>query len=77
MQRQNSEVFEELGADLAGVCTAVSGNDLAGEMQVYAVFHLLALPSICGTSCSRVIRYEIFKMSLIQVESCWVIKLGR
>ena len=38
MQRQNSEAFEELGADLAGVCTAVSGNDLAGEMQVYAVF---------------------------------------
>ena len=38
MQKQNSEVFETLGADLSGVCTAVSGNDVAGEMQVYAVF---------------------------------------
>ena len=38
LQRQNSEVFETLGADLAGVCTVVSGNDLAGEMQVYAIF---------------------------------------
>ena len=38
MQRQNSEAFEQLGADFAGVCTAVSGNDLAGEMQVYAIF---------------------------------------
>ena len=38
MQRQNSEVFETLGANLAGVCTAVSGNEQAGEMQVYALF---------------------------------------
>ena len=37
-QRQNSEAFETLGASLAGVCTAVSGNEQAGEMQVYATF---------------------------------------
>ena len=35
MQRQNSELLRS-SADLAGVCTAVSGNDLAGT--VYAVF---------------------------------------
>ena len=41
-QLGNSQIFEKLGTSLAGVCTAVSGNDFPGEMRVYALFTSLA-----------------------------------
>ena len=41
-QQGNSQIFEKLGTSLAGVCTAVSGNDFPGEMRVYALFTSLA-----------------------------------
>lgn len=40
-QKQNLQTFNRLGASLAGVCTAVSGNDSPGEMQVYTLFTTL------------------------------------
>ena len=40
-QRENVEIFEELGITLAGACTAVSGNDVVGEMQFFSF-----LPSV-------------------------------
>ena len=40
-QKQNLDTFDRLGASLAGVCTAVSGNESPGEMQVYSIFRSL------------------------------------
>ena len=40
-QRENVEIFEDLGITLAGACTAVSGNDSLGEMQFFSF-----LPSV-------------------------------
>ena len=40
-QRENVEIFEDLGITLAGACTAVSGNDSIGEMQFFSF-----LPSV-------------------------------
>jgi hypothetical protein len=40
-QKENLETFDRLGASLAGVCTAVSGNESPGEMQVYSIFDSL------------------------------------
>ena len=40
-QRENVEIFEDLGITLAGACTAVSGNDAIGEMQFFSF-----LPSV-------------------------------
>ena len=40
-QRDNVEIFEDLGITLAGACTAVSGNDSLGEMQFFSF-----LPSV-------------------------------
>ena len=40
-QRENGEIFEDLGITLAGACTAVSGNDSLGEMQFFSF-----LPSV-------------------------------
>jgi hypothetical protein len=33
--KQNVEVFEDLGSIVAGVCIALSGNEVAGEMQMF------------------------------------------
>ena len=76
MQRQNSEAFEGSVPILLEFVLPYQAMTLRARCRCMRYLPLLALPSICGTSCSRV-RYEIFKMSLIQVEPCWVIRLGR
>jgi len=35
-QKLNGETFEQLGVTVAGVCTAVSGNQVPGEMQFFS-----------------------------------------
>ena len=40
-QRDNVEIFEDLGITWAGACTAVSGNESLGEMQFFSF-----LPSV-------------------------------
>ena len=35
-QKLNGEIFEQLGVTIAGACTAVSGNQVPGEMQFFS-----------------------------------------
>ena len=35
-QKSNGEIFEQLGVTIAGACTAVSGNQVPGEMQFFS-----------------------------------------
>ena len=37
-QRDNSQLFEEMGILIAGVCTAISGNEYPGEIQFFSMF---------------------------------------
>ena len=37
-QRNNSQLFEEMGILIAGVCTAISGNEYPGEISSSVCF---------------------------------------